>query len=221
MLKHAMIIEYDTQKYPFDKVLSALFKAPVLHKLHVTYQQKTIKPFLTYDDNLKLRNVMQQMKDDSLFYKVYHHWIAGVLSPYYGNDVTYSAHPKMRVHLAGTGSVSSFHRDVDITKREEQINCYLPFTDVFDTNTLWCESDYDLKDYQPINLKFGQAILWDGGYLTHGTVGNKTEFTRVSCDFRFKPKFPERVKPPWSEILSGREISSTLDRSVKQGVERY
>jgi len=221
MLKHAMIIEYDTQKYPFDKVLSALFKAPVLHKLHVTYQQKTIKPFLTYDDNLKLRNVMQQLKDDSLFYKVYHHWIAGVLSPYYGNDVTYSAHPKMRVHLAGTGSVSSFHRDVDITKREEQINCYLPFTDVFDTNTLWCESDYDLKDYQPINLKFGQAILWDGGYLTHGTVGNKTEFTRVSCDFRFKPKFPERVKPPWSEILSGREISSTLDRSVKQGVERY
>jgi len=221
MLKHAMIIEYNTQKYPFDKVLSALFKAPVLHKLHVTYQQKTIKPFLTYDDNLKLRNVMQQMKDDSLFYKVYHHWIAGVLSPYYGNDVTYSAHPKMRVHLAGTGSVSSFHRDVDITKREEQINCYLPFTDVFDTNTLWCESDYDLKDYQPINLKFGQAILWDGGYLTHGTVGNKTEFTRVSCDFRFKPKFPERVKPPWSEILSGREISSTLDRSVKQGVERY
>ena len=47
MLKHAMIIEYNTQKYPFDKVLSALFKAPVLHKLHVTYQQKMIKAILT------------------------------------------------------------------------------------------------------------------------------------------------------------------------------
>jgi len=221
MLKNAMIIDYDTRRYPFDKVLAALFKVPVLNKLHINWQQRMTKVALAYDDNLKLRNIMQQLRDDSLFYKVYHYWIAEVLSPHYGHDVTYSAHPKMRVHLAGTGSVSSFHRDVDITKREEQINCYLPFTDVFDTNTLWCESDYDLKDYQPINLKFGQAILWDGGYLTHGTVGNKTEFTRVSCDFRFKPKFPERVKPPWSEILSGREISSTLDRSVKQGVERY
>jgi len=221
MLKNAIIINYDMQRYPFDKVLAAIFKVPALNKLHITWRERMAKGNLMYDDNLRLRNVMQKLKDDSLFYKIYHHWIAGVLSPHYGHDVTYSAHPKMRVHLARTGSVSSFHRDVDITKREEQINCYLPFTDVFDTNTLWCESDYGLKDYQPINLKYGQAILWDGGYLTHGTVGNETEFTRVSCDFRFKPKFPERVNPPWSEILSGRETSSTLDRSVKQSVERY
>lgn len=204
MIKNALIISYDTIQYPFDKVLASLFKVPELKRLHHYWQMKSAKPAVSYDDNLMLRNKMQQLKDDALFYKVYHRWIIKVVSPHYGGHVSYSAHPKMRVHLAGTGSVSDFHRDADVTGREQQINCYLPFTDVFDTNTLWVETDYGLKDYQPLNLKYGQAILWDGGYLSHGTVKNETGFTRVSCDFRFQPKNPDLVQPPWSEILSGR-----------------
>jgi ectoine hydroxylase-related dioxygenase (phytanoyl-CoA dioxygenase family) len=221
MLKNAIIIEYDTCKYPFQKVLAALFEAPVLHELHIYRQQRLNKAELTYEDNLVLRTKMQDLKDDAQFYKVYHQWIIDVLSPHYGGHISYSAHPKMRVHLAGTGSVSNYHRDVDVTGRVQQINCYLPFTDVYDTNTLWCETDYGLKDYHPINLKYGQAFLWDGGYLAHGTVKNETKFTRVSCDFRFQPKFPERVKAPWSEILAGREQSTTLDKTIQEGVKEY
>jgi hypothetical protein len=206
MNKNAIIIEYDTRKYPFEKVLaSTVFKVPVLSNLHEYWLRKTQKPQLYYEDNIHLRNVMQRLKEDSLFYKVYHSWVAQVLSPHYASELTYSAHPKMRVHLSGTGSVSGFHRDVDVTKRAEQINCYLPFTDVFETNTIWCETDYDQKNYQPVNLKYGQALLWDGGYLSHGSVKNETAYTRVSCDFRFLPKQPQLVKPPWSEILSGRK----------------
>lgn len=221
MLKNAIVIDYDTRRYPFEKVLAAVFKVPVLNELHLTWQQRTSKKSLAYEDNLMLRNKMQRLKDDALFYKVYNRWITEVLSPHYGGHISYSAHPKMRVHLAGTGSVSNFHRDADITGREHQINCYLPFTHVFNSNTLWCETVYGAQDYQPINLRYGQAILWDGGYLAHGTVENKTCFTRVSCDFRFQPKFPERVMPPWSEILSGRQQSETLDRSVQPGAKEY
>jgi hypothetical protein len=221
MIKNAIIIEYDTQRYPFQKVLEALFKVPVLSQLHQYWLEKTAKTSLAYEDNLMLRKKMQELKDDALFYKVYHHWITQVLSPHYGGHVSYSAHPKMRVHLAGTGSVSTFHRDVDITGREHQINCYLPFTDVFDTNTLWVETDYGLQDYQPINLKYGQAILWDGGFLMHGTVTNETSFTRVSCDFRFQPKLPERVMQPWSRILSGREHSLLLDKTIRSETGKY
>ncbi|MBE7171681.1 MAG: streptomycin biosynthesis enzyme StrG [Williamsia sp.] len=221
MLKHSIIVDYDTGRYPFQKVLAALFRVPVLDKLHTTWKQRTAKAGLTYDDNLLLRKKMQGLKEDALFYTVYHRWITDVLSPHYGGHISYSAHPKMRVHLARTGSVSNFHRDADVTGRAMQINCYLPFTDVFDSNTLWCESDYGLKDYKPINLRYGQAILWDGGYLTHGTVENETDFTRVSCDFRFQPKLPDRVSPPWSTILSGRDQSTTLDQTVQEGAREY
>lgn len=205
MISHSIILEYDTGRYPFAKVLAAqVFKTPVLHKLHEGWQRKAGRQQLTYDDNLYLRTVMQKLKEDAPFYRIYHRWIAEVVALHYGGEITYSAHPKMRVHLPGTPSVSSFHRDVDVTGRELQINCYLPFTDVWDSNTLWCETAYGHSDYQPLNLRYGQALLWDGGYLMHGTVANETDSTRVSCDFRFQPKFPERVSPPWSEVLSGR-----------------
>jgi len=205
MLKHAQVISFATDRYPFDKVLAgSVFKVPRLDCLHVYLAARTEKSKASYEDNLKLRRLMQTLADDSPFYMLYHKWIAEVIAPKFGKRISYSAHPKMRVHLAGTGSVSEFHRDVDVTGRSDQINCYLPFTDVFDTNTLWCESAYGTEDYRPINLKYGEALIWDGGLLKHGTFRNATSHTRVSCDFRFSAKNRERVRQPWSDILLGR-----------------
>jgi hypothetical protein len=58
--------------------------------------------------------------------------------------------------------------------------------------------------YGPVNLRYGQALLWDGGLLEHGTYPNLTGSTRVSCDFRFHPLHPERVARPWRDVLAGR-----------------
>jgi hypothetical protein len=205
MLKYAQVISFATEQYPFDKVLEAtVFKVPRLDNLHVYWAGESGKSKATYGDNLELRRLMQNLHDDSPFYKLYHKWIAENIAPRFGKRISYSAHPKMRVHLAGTGSVSEFHRDVDVTGRFDQINCYLPFTDVFDSNTLWCESARGLEDYRPINLKYGQALVWDGGFLKHGTFRNETNLTRVSCDFRFSVRNQQRVEPPWSDILLGR-----------------
>jgi hypothetical protein len=206
MLKYSQIISYSPDRYPFGKFLEALvFKVPRLDQLHVHYSATIGSRNLCYEDNLHLRGLLQKLPDDSPFYAIYHKWIAELVAPHFGKRISYSAHPKMRVHLVGTGSVSEFHRDVDVTGRPDQINCYLPFTDVFETNTLWCERTYGMKDYVPINLKYGEALIWDGGFLEHGTVPNETDHTRVSCDFRFSPYQPERVKEPWSEILAGRQ----------------
>jgi hypothetical protein len=211
MLKYAQVVSFATDKYPFDKVLVAyVFKVPKLDRLHLYLAKKMGKSQASYDDNLQLRRLMQNLADDSLFYKLYHKWVREVVAPKFGNRISYSAHPKMRVHLAGTGSVSDFHRDADVTGRPDQINCYLPFTNVFGTNTLWCESAYGLKDYAPINLKHGEALIWDGGFLEHGTVPNETSSTRVSCDFRFSVEHQERVQSPWNEILAGR-TSATIE----------
>ncbi len=36
-------------------------------------------------------------------------------------------------------------------------------------------------------MRHGQALLFDGGLLEHGTVTNDTPSSRVSCDLRFAP----------------------------------
>lgn len=204
MRKEFIKLSYDTRQYPFHKVLEQVFRVPRLAALHQVWLKQTGKPVLDYNDNLTLRKIMQNLPDDALFYKVYHKWIADVIAPNYGNKISYSAHPKMRVHLSGTGTVSDFHRDADVTGRPDQINCYLPFTDVFDGSTIYCETDYNSNRYEPLNLKYGEALLWDGGMLRHGTYVNDTGHTRVSCDFRFSYSKPEKVTAPWNEILARR-----------------
>ncbi len=93
----------------------------------------------------------------------------------------------MRVHLAGSGSVSRSHRDAEVTGRLEQINLWLPATNCFAGNTLWLEDDDGSAPYQPVPVRHGQALSFDGGLLAHGTVANHTESSRVSFDLRFVP----------------------------------
>jgi hypothetical protein len=206
--RHALVVDYDGDRYPFQRLLAAeVFRVPRLDQLHLARRRETRRDRLTYQDNLVLRRLMQRMPDDSRFYRIYHAWIARVIAPYYAGRLSYSAHPKMRVHLAGTGSVSDFHRDVDTTGRYDQINCFLPFTDVHDTCSIWAESGYGEGNFEPVELRYGQALLWDGGLLHHGTYPNLTDRTRVSCDFRFSPLDPDLVTGPWRDVLAGRPVA--------------
>lgn len=216
MHRRFIVINYDTDQYPFARILARdVFHVSRIDQLHDFWRRQRGRSRLTYQDNLSLRTLMQKLPDDSAFYLLYHRWIADQLAPFYANSVRYSAHPKMRVHLAHTGCVSDFHRDADITGREEQINCYLPFTNVHDGCTLYVENDYGSGKYSPINLCYGQALLWDGGFLYHGSRFNDTDTTRVSCDFRFHPRHLDRVQSPWRDVLADRP-SQTVGSRFRQ-----
>jgi hypothetical protein len=187
--KHCLL-NYDTQQWCFARVLSRdLFKVGQLHRLHEFVQQKKqrlgLSLQLTAEDNLAMRQLMQNLPQESTFYQMYHAFMVKVIKPVAGYPLSYSKHPKMRVHFPGTPSVSSFHTDVAVTQRVDQVNLWIPFTDVEDTATLWVESDYGLADYAPIPVKYGQVLIFDGGYLMHGTKANTTDVTRVSLDLRF------------------------------------
>jgi hypothetical protein len=205
MIPNSVIIDYDITKYRFrEQLCSQVFKVPKLELLHKYWAKQSGKTKLEYSDNILLRKLMQDLPDSSDFYKIFHAWVKNVIAPKYGNKISYSMHPKMRVHLSHTGSVCDFHRDASVTGRDEQINVYLPFTNVFERCTVWVENNYGSNEYVPLNLNYGQAIIWDGGYLRHGSFQNDTEFTRVSCDFRFHYFNKNLVHEPYIHILSGR-----------------
>jgi hypothetical protein len=184
------LIEYSTRDWPFAAILSRdVFKVQQLHLLHEFVKKKKMRlglsPQLTYDDNLKMRKLMQDIPDDSTFYRAYHAFLAKVILSLAGCRLSYSSHPKMRVHFPGTGSVSSFHDDMSVTGRVDQVNLWIPFTDVYGGASMWIESDYGKHDYAPVTVRYGQALVFDGGYLSHGTRENMTGVTRISMDLRF------------------------------------
>lgn len=198
LLKGSRRIEYDTGTFPFARVLEhTVFKVRPLDQLHRGRRDAK------YTDNLALRRLMQELPDSSPFMKLYHYFVRSVVAPRFGGRVSYSNHPKMRVHLAGTPGVSSWHRDVDVTRRSDQINAFLPFTRCFDGCALWCESEYGKADYAPLPMEYGSLYLFDGGYLSHGTMLNDTGVTRVSLDFRFAIA-DGFASPLWHEILQAR-----------------
>ena len=54
------------------------------------------------------------------------------------------------------------------------------------TNNIWIESKFDKNDYKPMNLDYGQFLIFDSG-LKHGNRINKENKTRISFDFRVIP----------------------------------
>ena len=189
----ARIVRFDTTRYRFAEIASAdAFEGHTLSKLHLLCEQLTGErrnggqPSLA--DSLSLRKRLAALADGSRFYQTYHRFINDVVAVLYGGKISYSAHPTFRVHLAHSPAVSKWHRDVDVTGREDQINAWVPFVDVEGTNSLWVEQDYGRADYAPVRLRYGEILLFDGGLLSHGSVANTSDVTRVGMDFRFAPK---------------------------------
>ena len=104
MRKEFIVLSYDVNRYPFRKTLEThVFKVPQLEQMHLVWKKQAGKEELNYNDNLVLRKIMQDLRDEAAFYKIYHKWIADIIAPHYDNKISYSKHPKMRVHLAKTG----------------------------------------------------------------------------------------------------------------------
>ena len=68
-----------------------------------------------------------------------------------------------------------------------EINFQIVVTDAYDSNCMWIESVPGLKDFTPMEMKYGEYSIFDGNRCIHGNKVNKTGKTRVSMDFRVIP----------------------------------
>lgn len=185
------IVKYDINKYNFSEIISELFECEKLNKLH---EQKDFKDLIkqSVDDTHKF----QQSSYHQIYYNnfniiepVYNEFLSNVIKPLYNENIVYQIKPTFRIHFPNGMSVGMFHKDKDLRDYDwhesiKEDNFYLPFTDTYDTNTIWYETEEDKGDYTPMNCKYGEIIQWDGTNLTHGNKINETNDTRVSMDFR-------------------------------------
>ena len=112
-----------------------------------------------------------------------------VMPPLTGPVLRHQRDPVFRVHMHGGHSISGFHRDRDWGQASNVVNLWLPFTDVWGSNSIWIESDEGAGDHQPVALKYGQGLIFHAADLSHGSVRNSSGVTRVSCDVRFAVRF--------------------------------
>jgi hypothetical protein len=193
-------VPYDTERYPFAK----LFAKHVLHtddlsRFHDACLQRKrdageeVK--ITSQDNAATRQDLKRSAEQPWFFKLYRAFVLNVITPLFSGRMTYNWPPVFRVHMPRSPSISAWHRDTEVTGRHDLIAVWVPFVDTFATNTIWVETEYGNRQYAPVAVQHGQALLFDSGYLWHGSVANKTDVTRFSMDFRVAPKRKDIEEP--------------------------
>jgi hypothetical protein len=142
-------------------------------------------------------------KFNNEFSDLYKQFLENIIKPYFGfKTMVYQKIPTLRIHLVNNVGVGGWHRDRDYNHTQGEINCWLPFTDTFSTNTIWMESEEGKEDFKSYNVNYGEVLIFDGVNLLHGNKTNIENQTRVSVDFRvvdinnFKPSDKSSLQNP-------------------------
>lgn len=178
------LYSYDTSVYDFHSKVSDILEERDLENLH---QQETYEVFTRKTDQ-STKWHKKFYDNSSLLNELYVKFIREFIQPIFNNEkVVYQKIPTFRVHLVGNLSVGEFHRDRDYRHSTDEINFWVPLMNTYSTNTIWMESKEGLNDLNPIEVKYGEVLRFDGANLLHGNHINDTEITRVSMDFRVIP----------------------------------
>jgi hypothetical protein len=176
---------YDTDKYNFKSKLEKIFDIEELASLN-----DDIKIFTRENDQkTHWHKLYYEWSRSQEFSSLYDNFILHYIKPIYNEEIVCQKIPTFRVAYPNNIAVGEFHkdkfyRDQSWAEYVKEDNFYLPFTNAFDTNTIWVESEEDKGDFSPMNCLYGEFIQWDGSNLMHGNKTNLTGKARVSVDFR-------------------------------------
>ena len=191
-MNRSKILNFDITNYKFKELIQDLLKLEHLEKLPNAFDlDDKIKP-ISKDTHSHPHKLFYSKLDNgwSDFTDLYNKFIKEfVLKTLKKEKILYQTLPNLRISLPNSVAVSTWHRDSDKDNLHPsgEINFFLPITKAFDTNTIWIESEKDKKDFQPINMNYGEIFMFKGGDLMHGNKVNNTSKTRISFDFRVLP----------------------------------
>lgn len=206
------IYKYNINNYCFDNMILDKYqkfckqKIKNLNELHI-YQ-------LEYNNNIIDANNYKMFTDvgkdtDTIYHKIFYEYIKSddyfkktydlfiqkevipIVKQIYPNDnqFLFQTLPSFRVQLPNNVAVTEYHYDSmpKYNHPDGEINFILPITEMFDTNTVWAESQQNKGDFKPMNMEYGDLLCWNFNKCYHGNKMNQTGLTRISMDFRVLP----------------------------------
>ena len=214
--------KYNTKNFNFEKLFLKHFKKFKVKKLenihknlpNIYLHNKVV--LVKKDQGLKIYKYLYKIdkgydlnktNEPSNFLKLYEKFVKYIAQNIFKEFLVYQGRPTLRVMFPNNKAVGEFHRDRDYNHPIEEINIWVPVTTSKNTNAMWMESKFNKKDYKPVNLNFGQFLIFDSG-LKHGNKINLENKTRISFDFRVIPY------SKWKKIQS-KKIKSSFNQKLK------
>lgn len=183
-LSKPSVYSYSIENFPFQQEVEKILRTKNLNLLHLIDNHNNQVLKRENDQSTSWHKLFYNNYSDS-FSKLYLNFVENVLKPGFGwTQIVYQKIPSFRVHLVNNVAVGEWHRDRAYSHNVKEINIWMPFTDAYETNTIWTESKEGLEDFKPYEVKYGEFLVFDGANLMHGNKINETKDTRVSVDFR-------------------------------------
>ena len=180
-----LIIPYDTEAYPFARLVSDHLQVADLSRLHDGHNYPLFRR--ETDQTTPLHRHLYEIGET--FYDTYRSFVHEVVRGLIGEEIVYQRRPSFRFQLPENIAVGNFHRDRDNHHGAAEINFWVPLTPVTADTAVWLESREGSRDFRPCLLDYGQVLVFDGANLEHGNYVNHSNRTRVSFDFRVVPEY--------------------------------
>jgi ectoine hydroxylase-related dioxygenase (phytanoyl-CoA dioxygenase family) len=178
------IISFDSEKYDLEQI-------HITHK-HLLPSSEMLSKKWPYNENSSdFHSTFYQKLNEPWeeIISLYENFVSDYVAENIGEEFLYQKFPTFRVHLPDMRAVTKWHYDADQDHAHPigEINFIIPLTDMLETNAVWCESHPHSHDYQPMNIKKGELLKFNGNRRHHGNKPNTTGKTRFSFDFRVLP----------------------------------
>lgn len=190
ILPMSSVFGYDTKRWDLRAIVSEFFGTDDLENLHLDPRWNPHEAGLTLPSHVVTRNsweVGKALRDavversaPLLKSLIYDH-----IADFVGEVRSCQQVAMMRVNFHGSRAILRFHKDQEYGQQPNVINVWLPVTSVYGSNSMYVESYPGLSDFTPVELEYGQGLMFYGTDLLHGTLDNVSGGTRISYDFRF------------------------------------
>tara|TARA_X000000368_G_C22977372_1_gene688251 strand:- start:323 stop:1210 length:888 start_codon:yes stop_codon:yes gene_type:complete len=215
---------YDTKFIDFESVIISelISKKIITEKNFIKYDYSLDDLHLCLHDNIKSLDQSEQNQISISFYEaskkiqdMYVKFISNIISPIFSGRIHYQVVPTFRFHFPnqkGYEWKDRYHTDIMLGHPPYEFNVWLPFTKVFESNSMRltplndsveiykmcnnnfeilaekCQYDNDFISHlssksSPLDMKYGEFIIFDPKCL-HCTQHNITNKTRISMDIR-------------------------------------
>jgi perosamine synthetase len=189
------LYKYDTTKYNFNNLIKTIFNTNSLENIELLCKEYNDniddiknKKYTFNDVETSLhKQFYSEIKKDDTFKKMYCMLVKDIYNFFYNEEraIIYQSYPSIRFQFENSLAVPE-HYDSDEKASHPlgEKNFLIPITKMENTSTIHIESYPGKRDFEPINMTFGDIFYFNGNTCTHKNESNREGYVRISFDFR-------------------------------------
>lgn len=230
------VLNLDIKKHKFIEFFKDLYKTDELDKLHLLSNEFAGDNLSDIETSLH-KKFYTEIKTNDTFKILYCNLIKDIFTELFPDEkyLIYQSFPSVRFQFINNVAVPP-HYDSD------HIGCHpigernflLPITQMARTKRLFIESLPGKKDYEGIDLDYGELLYFNGNKCTHYNERNTENTIRISLDFRVillsdymnyinsgsitttNPRDPDKKRIPTKMIIGGYYQITNREQTIEQ-----